>query len=293
MDHSLSTFLSGCARYHDFLFFAKSLDEADDAGTVNSTFLFIDGEKTARFGEPTGWAALSMAVLKEGERLVVCALGPNGEIWEGLPADGTSKTGRIGKGQDTWRSMTVIDGEIFACGMDRVVAVRTGPLKWKALSAPKAKDAERIIGFERLDGFSSKELYAVGWQGELWQRKGDRWCQLESPVSELLTAVCCAEDGVVYAVGQNGTMLQGRDDEWTVLDTGLKANLQDVRDFGGKVYVVTDFAIHALVKGKLEPVKLADAPSTCLQLLEAPDGLISLGPKDLVKLHDGKWTRVV
>lgn len=296
MDHSLSTFLSGCARYHDFIFFAKSLDELEEDDTVNSTFLFIDGAQTARFGDPTGWTAMGMAVIKEGDRLVVCAIGPNGELWEGMPADGTCVTGDIGLGEHTWRSMAEIDGDVYVCGMDRMVAVRRGKLNWKALNAPPAKDDKLIIGFESIDGFSSKDLYAVGWQGEIWQRKGTKWRQIDSPVSVVLTAVCCAADGMVYAVGQNGTMLKGRDDQWTVIDTGLTENLQDVRDHDGKVYVVTDFYIYELANDTLEAVTLADEddePGTCLHLLKAADGLVSLGQKDVFTLHAGKWQRVV
>lgn len=296
MDHALSTFLSGAARYHDFIFFAKSLDELEDDDTANSTFLFIDGDKTARFGDPMGWPALGMAVVKEGDRLVVCAIGPNGELWEGHPADGSSRSGDIGIGEHAWRSMALIDGEIYACGMDRTAAVRTGPLKWKALNAPAAKDDKLIIGFESIDGFSAKDLYAVGWQGEIWQRKGTKWRQIDSPVSATLSAVCCAEDGVVYAVGANGVMLKGRDDTWTEIDTGLEDNLQDVRDFEGKVYVVTDFDIFVLKDDTLEPVDLPDdeETGTCLHLLKAADGLVSLGQKDVFKLQaGGQWQRVV
>jgi hypothetical protein len=296
MDHALSTFLSGAARYHDFIFFAKSLDELEEDDTVNSTFLFIDGDKTNRFGDPTGWTALSMAVIKEGDRLVVCAIGPNGELWEGMPADGTSTTGDIGIGEHAWRSIALIDGDIYACGMNRAAAVRTGKLKWKDMSAPPAKDDKLVIGFESIDGFSAKDLYAVGWQGEIWHRKGTKWRQIDSPVSATLNAVCCAEDGVVYAVGDNGVMLKGRDDTWTEIDTGLEDNLQDVRDFEGKVYVVTDFDIYELADDTLELVDLADdeETGTCLHLLKAADGLVSLGQKDVFKLQaGGQWQRVV
>jgi hypothetical protein len=173
--------------------------------------------------------------------------------------------------------------------------VRTGPLKWKDIGAPKPKDANQVFGFESVDGFSSKDLYAVGWQGEIWQRKGAKWRQIDSPVSANLNAVCCAEDGVVYVVGDNGVMLKGRDDTWSEIATGLSDNLQDVRDFGGKVYVVSDFEIYELVNDTLQEVALAgdDEAGTCLHLLKGDDGLISLGLKDVFKLHGGSWQRVV
>jgi hypothetical protein len=59
--HNLSTFLNGCAPFQDLIFFAKSLDELEDAEEANSTFLFIDGDKTARFtaSVPDGWTSIS------------------------------------------------------------------------------------------------------------------------------------------------------------------------------------------------------------------------------------------
>ncbi len=298
MDHSLSTFLCGCAPFHDLVFFAKSLDELDGADEPNSTFLFIDGDKTARFTTSMAWPAIAMATLKlASQGRVVCAIGAAGELWEGTPINASHVHGDIGIGNGSWRSMGVIGNDVYACGMDRVVARRTGTLQWSHLSAPPAIDDKLIVGFESIDGFSTKDIYAVGWQGEIWQRKGARWRQIDSPVSANLNAVCCSEAGVVYAVGDGGVMLKGRDDHWTVLDTGLTENLQDVRDFDGKVYVVTDFDILELANERLQPVAalvgVDDAPDTCLHLLKSADGLVSLGQKDVFKLYAGKWTRVV
>ncbi len=298
MDHTLSTFLSGCAPFHNVIIFAKSLDamEADDQ--PNSTFFLLHEQNLTKFPTSMGWAAQSMVTVKpDGQQRVICAIGPNGELWEGAPANASHATGDIGIGDTSWRSLAVIEGQIYACGMGRVAAVRTGPLQWRDLSATPPEDDKLIVGFESIDGFSAKDFYAVGWQGEIWQRKLNRWRQIDSPVSANLNAVCCAEDDVVYAVGDGGVMLKGRDDQWTVIDTGLTDNLQDVRDFDGKVYVVTDFDILELANDTLQPVPALtdadDAPETCLHLLRAADGLVSLGQKDVFKLHDGKWSRVV
>ena len=298
MDHSLSTFLSGCAPFHDFIFFAKSLDEMDDADQPNSTFLYFEEDDIHRFTATSmAWPAISMATIKpEGGDRMLFALGPNGELWEGAAVDASHVIGEIGISDMSWRSLAVVDGELFACGMGRVAAVRTGPLKWRDISAPPAAAGDRIVGFESIDGFSSKDLYAVGWQGEIWHRKGTRWRQIDSPVSINLNAVCCADDGQVYAVGDKGVMLRGRDDTWSEIETGLADNLQDVRDFEGRLYVATDFAILELVKDKLVPVGNfadGDRPGSCLLLLRGEDGLVSLGPKDLFSLHGGNWRRVV
>ena len=298
MDHSLSTFLSGCAPFHNVIFFAKSLDEMEDNEQPNSTFFLLHDKNLTKFPHAMPWPAISMATVKPdaGQR-AVCAIGPNGELWEGAPVNASHIAGDIGVGDNSWRALAVVEGEVFACGMDRCVAMRTGPLKWRDIGAPPAKDDKLIIGFESIDGFSTTDLYAVGWQGEIWQRKSNRWRQIDSPISSNLNAVCCAEDGMVYAVGDGGVMLRGRDDNWSEIASGLTDNLQDVRDFGGTVYVTTDFAILELAGNTLKAVTAFadpdDLPDTCLHLLKAVDGLVSLGQKDVFKLFGGKWQRVV
>ena len=37
----------------------------------------------------------------------------------------------------------------------------------------------------------------------------------------------------------------------------------------------------------------ADRPGTCLHLLQAEDGVISMGPKDLFAFSGGTWRRIV
>jgi hypothetical protein len=291
VDHSLSTFLSGCAPFGDLVFFAKSLDELTEAGTENSTFLFFDAGKTARLGESVGWPAISMATLKpEGGDRLVWALGPQGQLWECAPSSGADRTGQIGVGSHAWRALAVVSGQLYACGMDRMVAERTSAGAWRALGAPGGTEGEGVVGFEALDGFSPDDLYAVGWRGELWHRQRQRWRRLPSPTTANLNAVCCAEDGVVYAAGDGGVLLAGRDDRWRQVPTGVTEDLRDVRDAGGRVYVASDFSVRELTPNGLRSLAAqGDPPHSCLRLLKTADGLVSLGPRDLVQLSEGKW----
>jgi hypothetical protein len=82
-----------------------------------------------------------------------------------------------------------------------------------------------------------------------------------------------------------------------VLPSGRKENLMDVATYQGQVYVVTDFRILRLEGGKLVNDKdfadKKDLPKTCLNLLQAPDGLISLGQKDVFRRKEGPWERLI
>jgi hypothetical protein len=111
-----------------------------------------------------------------------------------------------------------------------------------------------------------------------------------------LSAVCCGEDGVVYAVGQDGVLVRGRNDQWELVPTGRSEQLMDVKMFDGQLYVVTNFSILKLTDAGLVPdTDFPDAtrPDTCLHLVRASDGLVSVGQKDLWTKKNGTWRRLV
>jgi hypothetical protein len=204
--------------------------------------------------------------------------------------------GRIADFQGNLRALSVIDETIFACGMGRVVLQRKGKGQWAPIGPDPRKDDADVIGFEDMDGYDKNEMYAVGWGGEIWWfDKG--WKRVDSPTSVNLTALICAENGSVYIVGHNGVMLRGRHDSWSVIDTGRKENLRDVTSYDGAVYAVTDFRILKLADDKLvNDTSFADPknlPKTCLNLLKSPDGIISVGGKDVFRRKKECWERLV
>jgi len=196
------------------------------------------------------------------------------------------------------RSMTSIDECIYVCGMGRSVLRRKGVGDWEEIGpGTTADDDGLVVGFEDIDGFSSDEMYAVGWRGEIWKYAGGTWSQLDSPISKNLNAVCCAGDGTVYIIGDGGCMLRGQDDVWEVLDLGRFENLMDVAFFDDSVYVITDFQILKMQDNTLivedAYSDLKDRPSTCLHLLRSVDGLVAMGTKDIFRLVASTWERVV
>jgi hypothetical protein len=299
MDHTSSTFLSGCASTRGFIFFAKELDElAQDDSPNSSFFRFRQSDAQApyrKYAESVGWPAISMATIKPAEGRTVVAIGPNGDYWECHTLSVKETVGTIKGFKGNLRALSVLDEVIYACGMDRVVWRREGTGRWKSIGPKAQKDDPPIVGFEDLAGYDEDEMYAVGWGGEIWWRDRGQWRRVDSPASVNLRALVCAEDEKVYIVGRDGTMLSGRHDAWSVIDTGRAENLMDVAFWGGTVYVTTDFRILKLVEGKLvndENFAAADRPATCLYLLQAEDGLVSLGTKDMFVRNGGPWTRI-
>jgi hypothetical protein len=301
MNHDVSSFLSGCAPFNDLVFFAKELDELAETGTQNSSFFsFDEQDKEAPFrifSESVGWPAIAMATTKPpGHTGVVVALGADGRFWEGQPETLLESTGRFETNKGQIRSSACIDDIIFACGMGRTVLRRVACGEWQEFGPADDVDGEKVVGFEDLDGFSQSEIYAVGWGGEIWLYNGTYWLQAKSPVRGTLNAVFCAEDGVVYIAGDNGVLLRGRQHTWEVVDSGIAADITDIAFHGGILYAATDSAIYCLGEGGLieeDNFTSGEAPTTCLLLLKAQDGIVSLGPKDMWRKTNGSWHRLV
>jgi hypothetical protein len=300
MDHEGSTFLCGSAPFFDLIFFAKVLDELSEQDIENSSFFEMDGDNWGKYDSAMAWAAVGMATVKRSDsaRLVV-AVGARGAYWEALHSDPVSEVhGHITNAKNSLRALAVIGEQIYACGMGRTVLRRNRPGDWDEIGpGTSADDGNSVIGLEGLAGFSAEDMYAVGWGGEIWHFANDTWRRLDSPVSANLNAVCCAADGNVYVVGDGGIMLRGHDDVWEVLDTDRTHNLMDVAFYDNTVYVSTDFQILKLDNDTLVQedafTDIDDVPETCLHLLAAEDGLVSMGTKDLFRFHSGIWERLL
>jgi hypothetical protein len=304
MDHSVSSFLSGHAismgsPAAPLLFAAKQIDEFAEDDVANSSFFLFRNAEWTKYVTNVPWPAIALTAARpSGQPGIVAAVSPYGDYWEVIPASLTESVGKISADPLQLRALATIDDVVYACGMGRAVLKREGVGQWSSVGppAPPAED-DSVIGFERLDGFSGRELYAVGWQGEIWTFKKTRWRRIDSPVSTKLNAVCCGEDEQVYAVGDNGVMLRGRNDVWTIVETGRDENLMDVKVHAGTVYVVTDFRILKLAGSALVNdtafANPKDLPATCLYLLRTAHDLYSMGPKDLFRLEGGRWMRLV
>lgn len=298
MNHAISSFLSGCAAAN-LLFAAKQVDEYVERDIPNSSFFALINGVWTKYQTNVGWPAIAMAVARPpGQPGFVVAASPYGDFWEMQPATLKQTIGRVSSDPIQLRSLSRIDHAIYACGMGRSILRRNALASWVSIGPPPPPaDDDSVIGFEDLAGYSSTEMYAVGWRGEMWLFEKSKWRRLDSPVSANLNAASCAEDGSVYVVGDDGVMLRGRADTWDQVDTGVKLNLMDVAFHDGNVYVVTDFQILKLKDDTLvadeDFVDPHDRPATCLHLFKAEDALISMGPKDLFRRHGGLWQRLV
>jgi hypothetical protein len=75
-----------------------------------------------------------------------------------------------------------IGGFAYVVGAGRAVFRRTGPNRWLRLSdAAMARGEPDALGFDDIDGFSERDVYACGGRGHLWSFDGHAWRRRNVP----------------------------------------------------------------------------------------------------------------
>jgi hypothetical protein len=199
------------------------------------------------------------------------------------------------------RGVRRVGSRIYAVGMDRQAYRREDAKRWQSfgppgwreqgLPPPGAADAK---GFEAVDGFSESDLYAVGWDGEIWNYDGKNWRQLPSPTNMVLVDVCCGGDGMVYACGREGLLLKGRNQSWQILDAGeMNQDIWSLAWFEGQLYLSTMYQLFTLEGDTLAAVDTGDEDPDTYYRLSAADGVLwSIGAKDVLAFDGKTWTRI-
>jgi hypothetical protein len=185
---------------------------------------------------------------------------------------------------------------IFSVGTARQVYRKASVDSWERCDQScksKNKWERASSSFLDIDGYSLDEVYAVGWDGEIWMFDGASWKRMNSPVKLALHSVCCAPDGTVYACGQSGALLRGRRSDWTVMGRcGPDEGLRSICCHEGRIYVSSTNIIYVLNGDTLAPC--ADAPIGSTGKLRSANGvLMSVGLKDVALFHSGGWRTLV
>jgi hypothetical protein len=140
-----------------------------------------------------------------------------------------------------------------------------------------------------MDGLDESDIYAVGFEGEIWRRVSEKWRQLESPTNVILHQVRMVKKNLAYACGQKGVLLVGKGDEWTeIKHTATEDDLWGMQLFNDTLYVASDDGIFALDKNSdLNAVSVKGIKT--FGYLHANEGVMwSFGLKDLIWTDDGK-----
>jgi len=276
----------GAARYADLVYLALRDKKLHKKGIAHTRLGSIDAGELAAVADLT-WACVGMCVAKSPEEMLV-DVGPEGTVFAYV--GGKQSKEQIAKAKDL-RACTSIGGLPHACGMNRQVFVRVGANQWRPMNAPES--SSDVAGFEAIDGFDTNEIYAVGWEGEIWRCVGGNWTNCQSPVNVILSGVCCAPDKNVYACGQQGTLLRGRNEAWEILTTpDLDDDLWDVHWFDGKLYAASMSYLYTLDGDRLVPVNFGIEPPASFYRLTDADGVLwSVGQEAILSFDGAKWER--
>jgi hypothetical protein len=295
--HTFS-FVTGAVKRKNFTYIVLSDDQLNEDKIPHSGFIVWDAGKWGDAGR-TKWYTAGITVAQK-PKIQMCAVGIYGGAL--LLGSGDRHEEEIKAGQDVPKSRGPLRGvrnigdHVYVVGMGRQAWRRDGENAWSLIDqgARPPADNKQVVGFEAVDGFSESEIYAVGWDGEIWKYDGKVWKQIDSPTNLVLTGLCCAGDGKAYATGRKGLLLRGRDAQWEVVDhESMGDDIWGSAWYNGKLYVSTMSEVYTFENDKFKPVDWgADAPNTCYHLNAADGVLWSFGAKDLMA-YDGKaWTRI-
>ena len=279
-------FIQAAARFKDLLYIASQQKDLLEDEINHSVFIAWDREKWYQ-NEFQNWTCVGMCIAKKPEEKLI-SISEEGEIWTYV--GGVSTEEKIQA--KIIRNLTTIDGIPFACGMNREVFKRINDNKWISIHAPKPN--KPIVGFEAVAGFSENEIYAVGWNGEIWFFDGNNWEQIKSPTSKILTSIVCGKDKEVYVAGQNGVILKGKGKHFSIIsDDTFTDDLFDIAFFNNKVYLSGLFSLFCLNKNKIKLIEFgSDSPSSFGKLTHSEGLLWSVGNTDCFSFNGKKWKRI-
>lgn len=231
---------------------------------------------------------------------IIIAPCQEGSIY--INKEGEERWETIGIGPEmpsTLRHLTcsrVIGSFLYVAGMQRQVfrkCIPDGAWERADQGALISRHSTEINGFLSIDGINEKNMYGVGFYGQLWNYKNEQWFQLTSPTNLKLKSVRCMGDGAVYVAGAKGIILKGIADRWEIIEQDLTlSTFMNVEIFEGTLFLVTDRGgLYRLVNDQLSKVEF-DCPTEFHFLHSHGELLLALG-FSMAYLFDGVvWTKI-
>jgi hypothetical protein len=282
-------FTKGSARNRDLLHIISVNKSMTEEEIPHASIIAVFKEKWSDCFN-TNWNSTAISIARRPDEKVV-VVGEDGEV--STYAGGVSKVEKKLKKVSMIRNSNTIDGYVYACGMKRQVYKRTSENQWIDISAPFHNKKEKA-GFESIDGFSEDEIYAVGWNGEIWRYNGKKWLNYSTLTNLILTSVFCASNGLVYIVGQHGLLISGRHDKWEIIewDDEVDIDFWDVCYFKNKLYIASIPDLYTYENDELISVDFKNVSASSFFCLTQSEGVLwSIGAEDVLSFDGKKWKK--
>lgn len=222
-----------------------------------------------------------------------CNTDPMGQVWRHID---------ISKGgPNHLKYMTAIcllEGYYYAVGMSRMVyRKRLDDTSWarfdNGINTPSK--SEEITGFMSIDGVSSNEIYAVGYEGDIWWCDKGIWKEVESPTNVVLNSVKSCKDGYVYICGNEGVVLKGRRESWEAIENSVtEDDLWSIEEYKEKIYFSANMMpLYRIENDSLQEVSAGPADTTSGSLNAKNGELLSVGEHDIFLFDGFDWSEIV
>lgn len=187
-----------------------------------------------------------------------------------------------------------VGGYLYVTGMRRQVfrrAISDSVWRKSDEGAFVTSQSREVAGFLSIDGFSEDDIYAVGYNGQIWRFNGKMWHEVSSPTNLRLESVRCIGNKVI-AVGDEGVIISGRGDIWSVVEQNIFDEVfTDVECCFGRTFIATELGmLFSLEGGELLPQELdVTGEITTGQLHSNGDYLLSVGERNLLVFNGISW----
>jgi hypothetical protein len=197
------------------------------------------------------------------------------------------------------RKARLVQGKMYMVASGREVRRRDAPDAWTILSnGVPDKFAEKDgskMGFHDIDGFSENDIYAGGYNGDVWHWDGQIWKKVAIPTNADIYGVCCGGDGLVYLSTGVETIVVGRGNRWKIISYAKEKNLGDVKFsnmvwFKDRIYMGYGSTLYEIHDGKFQSSTLNDMEGRPVDwsFIDVTEDLMLAGSKLEVALFDGE-----
>jgi hypothetical protein len=292
-DHSKSSFVTGAPVQADRGWVVMTMDELDGQEVDHSTILWFENGAFYSIclqmfhSKHIAWLADQGQAVAVGVNGECCVVNPEGQFTKEFvtqSARNPRNTGHI-------RAATQLGSEVIAVGMQRQVYRRAANGTWSDMMRGLPVGDGTVSGFECVLAIARDEIYAAGWDGELWRFDGARWRRIDSLTDRVISSLCLGADGQARGCAQGGVLIEGRGDVWrTIRQPDINEDLWSIAASGESCVVSALRNLYRWDARGVERIGRDETGARSFGLLRADGDLLwAFGRKDLLSLVDGRW----